>query len=475
MPQAIIGLEVHVQLDTASKLFCRCPSRDDLPPNTAVCPVCLGHPGTLPVPNGAAVELGVRAALALGAEIHADSEFARKQYFYPDLPKGYQITQYDRPLATGGHLRVGDHDVRLRRLHVEEDSGRSHHHRDWTGVDYNRAGVPLVEIVSEPDLRSPAEAEAYLRLLHRVLVSAGVTRGDLERGHFRCDANVSLRGSDGLPGSRVEIKNVNSFRFVARALAYEIARQSAVLRDGGTVERETRTWQDGRTVVLRGKEETADYRYLPDPDLPAVHLPEALIARARAALPGVPLDRWLIARDAEERDAFLARYALEPALADALLGQPEARAFFEAAVAAGGAPADLASWVAGEVLHRVNEGDDLASAALEPAALVALQVLVDDGTLSRALAREVLDVLWRQGGDPATVAAERGLRQESDRDRLRAVVAGLVAEHPEEAARYRAGNRRVAGFFMGEVMRATQCRADPVVARRLVEEELARV
>jgi len=479
MYQAIIGLECHAQLDTASKLFCRCPVSDAAPPNTLVCPVCLGHPGTLPVPNVRAVELAVRAALALSCTVHRVSAFARKQYFYPDLPKGYQITQYEAPLATAGLLRVvvdeGERAFGITRIHLEEDSGKSVHAERATGVDFNRAGTPLIEIVSEPDLRTPREAEAWLRMLHRVLVEAEVTRGDLEKGHLRCDANVSVHRPGEPWGTRVEIKNVNSFRHVAKALAFEIARQERVLDAGGAVVQETRSWRGDQTVSSRVKEGSSDYRYLPEPDLPPLEVDDALKERAGGALWGIPLDRWLLDRDVRAWEAFRDRHPLDDDTAGVLLRHPEARAFFEAAVGAGGDPPQMAKWIAGEVLRRVNEGEELADARISPEALVALEGLIEDGTLSRNMAREVFGELWAHGGDPRAIAERRGLRQVTDDQFLRDLVLDIVARHPRQVARFRAGNERIIGFFMGRVMEATGGRADPALASRLVVEALRRV
>ncbi|MDP2316263.1 MAG: Asp-tRNA(Asn)/Glu-tRNA(Gln) amidotransferase subunit GatB [Pseudomonadota bacterium] len=482
---AVIGLECHAQLRTASKLFCPCPveaGRDaagegdgeELPPNSAICPICLGHPGTLPMPNEAAMRLAVRAAVALGCTVHPRSVFARKHYFYPDLPKGYQITQAERPLATGGAVHVPGADgfgrsIGLLRLHVEEDAGRLHHGPDGTRVDWNRAGVPLVEVVSEPSVRTPEEAEGYLRWLHRVLVEAGVCRGDLERGHFRCDANVSLHVPGAPLGARVEIKNVNSFRFVRMALAYEIARQAAVLEAGGTVVSETRTWAGDRTVALRRKEAAADYRYLADPDLPPLVVPAAWIADARATLAGVPLDRALQAADAARRNTWVARYGLDAAEVDALLAEEAVAAFFVAAVAAGGAPRAMATWVRGEVQRRRNAGT---LGALAPRHVVAVQRLLDAGTVNREAARGLLDEVARTGGDPAAIAADRGLSQLSDATALDAVIATVLVGFPGELARYRAGDKGLFGFFMGQLMAATGRRADPALGARRLREAL---
>ncbi len=469
--EAVIGLEVHAQLATGRKLFCACRVGD-------TCPICLAHPGTLPTLDPDAVTLAVRAAVALGGEVHAESAFDRKHYASPDLPKGYQITQQARPLATGGevHARIGGalRCFALERLHLEEDAGRTVD----GGVDFGRAGAPLIEIVGAPELRTPEEAEAYLRALHRVLVVSGVCEGELEKGHFRCDANVSVRRSGEGPGARVEIKNVNGFRFVARALRYEIARQTALLEAGGRVERETRGWIGDRTLPLRAKEAPADYRYLPEPDLPPLRLPQYAIATAESALPcpaGVPLGAHLDATDLAEAAEWRERYGLTDADAATLRAEPVAEAHFRGAVEAGGAPRAMAAWVMAEVLRRLNATDGEAERALgqlRPAHLAQVQALLDDGAINRDGARAVIDALVRDGGVAAEIAAARGLTALHDDDALRARVAEVLAAHPVELARARAGARGLAGFFTGRVMEATGRRADPRRVARLVAEAI---
>lgn len=476
MYEAVVGLEVHVQLDTRTKLFCRCALVEDEGPNAAVCPVCLGHPGTLPVPNREAIRLAVRAALALGCAVPGRSEFARKQYFYPDLPKGYQISQHLRPLAVGGVVtaRVGDEvrTFRLHHLHVEEDAGKLVHRGDWAGADYSRAGTPLAEIVSEPDLRSPEDAEAYLRALHRAMTHAGVTRGDLEKGHVRCDVNVSVRRPGAPLGTRVEIKNVNSFRFVAKAVEGEVARQIAILEAGGRVVQETRGWRETGTVSLRTKEESADYRYIPDPDLPLVHVDEALRAEASRGLPAEPLTAWLLARDDADRAALRDRLGVDDAVVETLRERPALRALVDDAIAAGGEPRAMASWVTGPVARKINAGAPLEASRLEPRHLAELQAEVDAGRLSHALARQVLDRLWEDGGGAADVAARHGFAQVSDDAPLRDAARAAIRQSPDQVAKFKEGNDRVLGYFIGLVMRATGGKADPQRAREVVREEL---
>jgi aspartyl-tRNA(Asn)/glutamyl-tRNA(Gln) amidotransferase subunit B len=477
MYEAVIGLEVHAQLRTRTKMFCACPVADDAAANRYVCPICLGHPGTLPALNAGAIRLAIRAGLALGCAVHARSLFARKQYFYADLPKGYQISQYESPLCTEGHVRFELDGVRraipLERIHVEEDTGKSLHEEAGWRLDFNRCGTPLVEIVSRPAMKSPAEAEGYLRSLHRTLVEAGVCTGDMEKGHFRCDANISVHRPGTPWGARVEVKNINSFRFVAKAIAFEIDRQVAILSGGSAVVSETRTWRNGETVSLRTKEGASDDRYFPEPDLGALVLADAEIESEAADLPGVPLDSWLLDRDAQRIDAFRERYGLAPYVAGVLMADASARALFEAAVATGGPPVEVANWVQGEVLRRNADGS--VSPHLTPAGLVSLIAEIDAGTISRSQGKQVFDVLWKSGGDPKEIIARLGLAQMTDDGQIREAARAAIAANPSQVEKYRQGNPKVAGFFMGQVMRATGGRADPALTQRVVAEELDRV
>jgi aspartyl-tRNA(Asn)/glutamyl-tRNA(Gln) amidotransferase subunit B len=475
--EPVIGLEVHVQLATRTKLFCRCPNRFGAEPNTLICPVCLGYPGTLPVLNGAAVDLAVELALALGARIEPLSRFARKNYFYPDLPKGYQITQYDRPLARGGALPLTLHARRARiaRLHLEEDAGKLLHEAPGGGalphtslVDFNRAGVPLVEIVSEPDLASPAEAEDYLRTLHQVLLYTATSDGNLEEGSLRCDANVSLRrpGERAL-GTKTEIKNLNSFRNVARALEAEIERQAAELDEGRAVVQETRSFdaERGLTRALRGKEEAQDYRYFPEPDLPPVAVPPAREARLAAALPELPWAR---------RARWAAAWGLSAAEARDLAATPELADYFERVVAAlPGAPRAAANWVRNEVLRELRERRAGIDAAIEPGRLAALAGLVDAGELSASAAKTVFAALWSSAESPREITARLGLAQVRDPDQLAAWVTEVLAAYPAQAAQVRAGEAKVMGFLVGQVMKRSAGRADPQRAGELLARALA--
>ena len=476
----VIGLEVHAQLLTRSKIFCPCPVTVGAPPNEATCPVCLGFPGTLPVLNRHAVTLALRLALAVGADIHGVSIFARKNYFYPDLPKGYQISQYDRPFSTGGSVVIdtpaGEKNVRLVRIHLEEDAGKLLHDTPFDDVpasvslvDWNRAGVPLVEIVSEPEIRTPEEAAAYLTELRRLLRYTGVSDGDMEKGNLRCDANVSIRASEDAPlSTRVEIKNLNSIRFVAKALEHEIARQAAVVEGGGKVVLETRLWDAaaGRTVPMRGKEEAHDYRYFPEPDLGPLVVDEAWKAEAAHALPELPRAR---------RKRLVEQYGIATADAETLVSARELADYFEATARA--APPKLAAnWVTGEVLRWMKEKrvspEDAASFSVTPAALSGLLALLDRGEISAASAKEVLAEMAVSGGEAAAIVARKGLGKIGGSAELDALASEIVAANPSQVALYRSGKTQTFGWFVGQVMKRTGGRADPAAVRTALEKAL---
>ncbi|MCL6554185.1 MAG: Asp-tRNA(Asn)/Glu-tRNA(Gln) amidotransferase subunit GatB [Firmicutes bacterium] len=477
--ETVIGLEIHVQLLTASKMFCGCAVSFGAPPNTLTCPVCLGLPGALPVINRAAVELGLRAALALGCQVSPRSRFHRKNYFYPDLPKNYQISQYQYadhpPLATDGRLEIATEGglrlVRIRRVHLEEDTGRLVHPDDparGSLIDYNRAGVPLMEIVTEPDLRSPAEARDFLVALRRLLQFARISTGRMEEGTLRCDANVSLRRPGGVRGTRTEVKNMNSLRAVERALAFEVARQRAVLERGGEVVQETRHWDERREVTFasRTKEEAQDYRYFPEPDLVPIVVDEAWLAAVRASLPELPAAR---------RARFMAAYGLSPYDADLLTATPATADLFEQTVARYPAPKTVANWLLGEVAAYLNEhGLELEQVPLSAERLAALLRLIDQGRLSGRMAKEVLVEMLAHDRDPAAIVEARGLAQISDDATLREVIDRVLAEHPGPVADVRAGKDKALTFLMGQVMRATQGRANPEVVHRLLRKRLGR-
>jgi aspartyl-tRNA(Asn)/glutamyl-tRNA(Gln) amidotransferase subunit B len=476
--EVVIGLEVHVHLRTDSKLFSPAPVRYGDPPNHDTHPIDLGMPGVLPVLNRRVVELGVRAALATHCKVHPCSVFARKNYFYPDLPKGYQISQYEDPLATGGWLEVEvsgyDAPVRvgLTRIHIEEDAGKSIHDAAIAGdagshVDLNRAGVPLLEIVSEPDLRSPEEAAAYLRKLRELLRWADVSDADMEKGQFRCDANLSLR-RHGAPelGTRTELKNLNSFRFVEEALYAEIARQAELLDRGERVVQATMHYDPSRrtTRVMRLKENADDYRYFPDPDLLPLRIAEADIDAVRRALPEVPEER----RARFERDYALSEYDAR------LLTESRALAdFYEAAAKASKEPKSVANWMLRDVLAQLKERDsEIDATQLTPAALAKLIALVEGGRVTAASARPLVAVLIEEGGDPEALVRTRGLEAVSDSGLLESAADAAIAAHPDIVAQIRGGDAKGLNFLMGQVMKRTQGKANPKAVREILARKL---
>ncbi len=467
----VIGLEVHVQLSTRTKMFCACRTTFGDPPNTNVCPVCLGLPGALPVPNGEAVRLGATAALALGCTVHPTSVFARKNYFYPDLPKGYQISQFDQPLATGGRVTFESPDrgrvqARITRLHLEEDAGKLVHDRypGKTAVDLNRAGVPLAEIVSEPDLRSPGEARAYLTTLRQILVYAGASECSMEQGSLRVDANISIRppGESRL-GTKAEVKNLNSFANVERALEAERVRQVALLESGGRVAQVTLLFNAGTGQVkeLRSKEESHDYRYFPDPDLPPLVLDDAWIGARRDALPELPEAR---------RSRLEMALGISPYDARVLTSEVALADYFEAVVAAGVEPKTAANWVMSDVMTTFNETGGF---PVPPGRLAALVGLVRGGTVSHQAAKRIYaEMAQSPDGDPAAVAERLGLVQVSDRGALAGWVDEVLAAHPGEVERYRAGEVKLMGFFVGQVMKRSKGKADPKGVQPVLQDKL---
>jgi aspartyl-tRNA(Asn)/glutamyl-tRNA(Gln) amidotransferase subunit B len=471
--EAIVGMEVHVQLQTQSKMFCTCSNVDlaAAAPNTRCCPICTGMPGVLPAINRRAVEYTVMTGLALGCRINDFSRFARKSYFYPDMPKNYQISQYELPLCEAGGLNIEvegvPKDIRIRRIHLEEDAAKLTHVGEYSLIDFNRAGVPLMEIVTEPDIRSAAEAREYLTHLRAILRYLGVSSGNMEEGAMRCEANISLKHPDAAElGVKVEVKNLNSFRAVEQALAYEIKRQAEVLDRGGRVQQVTMGWDDvhGVTVVQRSKEEANDYRYFPEPDLPPLCLSDEQLQAIRGRLPELP-DR--------RRERFVTQHGLSAYDARLLTSDRAVAEFFEAAARAFGDAKVVCNWIVGEIfrLLKANEQsiDDL---RITPDHLAELLTLVDRGTISMATAKEVLGVMFDTGTSAQTVVAERGLLQISDQDELRRVVEQVITANPKAVADFKAGKEMASGFLMGQVMRLTRGKANPTVVKALIQERL---
>ena len=476
--EPVIGLEIHAHLLTATKIFCGCPTTFGAAPNTHACPVCPGMPGALPVLNRHAVELALKAALALGCTIHETSVFARKNYFYPDLPKGYQISQYERPLATGGHIDLIRGAVTTRvgvtRIHMEEDAGKSLHHGTAdsdrsTALDFNRAGVPLIEIVTEPDLRSASDAADCFSHLREVLVALGVNDGNMEEGSLRCDANVSIRPSSAHPfGTKAEVKNVNSFRFLQKALAYEIERQIEVVESGGRVRQETRLWdsETGQTESMRSKEEAHDYRYFPEPDLPPLTVDAAWIAAVRATLPELP----------EARKArMIAAYALSDYDAEQLVRViAGAAGYFEAAVQAGASPKAASNWIQGEIRRKLNEAgaEDLAACPIAADRLAELAQLTERGVISSSVAKDVFEKMWSTGASAGRIVDAEGLGQIGDASALRSLVDAVISGHPDPVAQYRGGRTATLGFLVGQVMKASGGKANPKLVSDLMKSAL---
>jgi len=473
--EVVIGLEVHAELITKSKMFCSC-SADffGAAPNTHVCPVCLAMPGALPVINREAVAQTIRAGLALNCAIAEDVRFERKNYTYPDLPKGYQITQYELPQAVNGWLDIdtpdGPRRIRITRAHLEEDTGKLVHEDGVSLVDYNRAGVPLLEIVSEPDMRSADEVNAYLTRLRQILIYIGASTGDLEKGAMRMEANISLRpaGSEAL-GVKVEVKNLNSFRAVRNAIAYEIARQEKLLRAGDEVAQVTMGWleAEGRTYVQRGKEDAHDYRYFPEPDLPPLHIERAWVEELAAGLPELPRAR---------RQRFMADYGLSRKDADILTAERPVADYFDALIAAVGdaMPAKkVANWVMGDLFRLVNAGErTISDIPVTPARFAGLLKMVADRTINANTASSVLKTMFRTGEDAQAIVEREGLAQVSDVAALETLVDRLLAEHPDEVARYREGKMQLFGWFVGQVMRQTRGKANPGVVQQLLKNKL---
>ena len=475
--EPVIGLEVHAQLLTRTKLFCSCRNRFGDPPNTNVCPVCLGLPGALPVLSRDAVTLAIRAALATHCTVQDESIWARKNYFYPDLPKGYQISQFEKPVALEGWIEIpaadgGSRRVRLQRIHMEEDAGKLLHDgfswsEDRSGVDFNRSGVPLVEMVTHPDLRGPEEAFAYLSALKAVLLYTEASDCNMEEGSLRCDANVSVRrrGATAL-GTRSEIKNLNSFRNVARSIEHEIARQVAVIESGGAVVQETRLWDAdrGETASMRSKEESHDYRYFPEPDLPPLRITAEWIQDVRRSLPEMPADK---------KRRFVDDYALPDYDAGVLTQSRAVADYYEAVAGESGDPKAASNWVMNEVLRKLNEGHGaIDDCRVAPAELGTLVELIGDGTVSGKIAKEVFEKMWTSGEGPRAIVEREGLVQLSDEAALQTIGSEILAASPEQVAAYRAGEKASIGWFVGQVMKRTAGKANPRIVNSLLQKAL---
>jgi len=475
--EPVIGLEVHAQLKTQTKAFCGCSTRFGDAPNKNTCPVCLGLPGALPVLNRKAVELAVRASLALNAQIQERSRFARKNYFYPDLPKGYQISMYELPLATQGWLEI-EHDgekkkIGITRLHMEEDAAKNLHEGfpdsdKWSYIDFNRGGVPLIEIVSEPDIRTPAEAYLYLNTLKQVLEYTDVSDCNMEEGSLRCDANVSVRprGAEKF-GTKVEVKNLNSFRYLSHALEFEIERQVGVLESGGRVTQETRLWNvaGGRTESMRSKEYAHDYRYFPDPDLLPVGVAGRLVAEVRKAMPELP---------AAKRERFVKEYAIAPYDAEVLTADQALAGYFESVVRAGATSKSAASWISVELLRRLRDaGKEIADCPVAPTALADLLKKVEGGQITAASGKKVFEKMFETGKSAEEIIAAEGLAQISDAGAIETIARGVVARSPDNVAKYKSGGDGVFKFFVGQVMKETRGQANPQLVNEILKRVLA--
>jgi aspartyl-tRNA(Asn)/glutamyl-tRNA(Gln) amidotransferase subunit B len=474
--QAVIGLEVHAQLLTRTKIFCTCSTGFGAEPNTHVCPVCLGMPGVLPVLNRQVVEFTLRAALATHCDIRERSIFARKNYFYPDLPKGYQISMYEAPIAEHGWVEIqikeGLKKIGLTRIHMEEDAGKLVHAGEFAAaehsfVDFNRSGVPLMEIVTEPDIRSPEEAVEFLRSLRNTLMYLEVCDGNMQEGSMRCDANVSIRPvGDERFGTRTELKNMNSFRHVQHALEYEIERQKRVLESGEQVIQETRLWEEdsGKTIGMRGKEESHDYRYFPEPDLLPLVIDPEWIERVKATLPELA---------EQKRARFMDEYNLPEYDAGVLCADKNLAEYFEAVVKEGVEPKRAGNWIMTELIRELHRDDrDITECPVNPGSLAGMFKLVDDGTISGKIAKTVFQEMYKTGKPAEKIVEEQGLKQVTDESQIMPIIDKVIADNPAQVEQYRAGREKVIGFFVGQVMKATEGKANPKVVNELLKNKL---
>jgi aspartyl-tRNA(Asn)/glutamyl-tRNA(Gln) amidotransferase subunit B len=476
--ETIIGLEVHAQLLTESKIFCGCSTRFGESPNHLTCPVCLGMPGVLPVLNRKVVELTIKTALAVNCQVARYSQFARKNYFYPDLPKGYQISQYELPLARGGCVEIepegaaGSKKIGINRIHMEEDAGKLLHELDGVPsecsyVDFNRTGVPLMEIVSEPDINTPEEAAEYLKTLRSLLQYLEVCDGNMEQGSFRCDANISLRpkGFQGL-GTKVELKNMNSFRNVMRALEYEVQRQASVLDSGDKIIQETRLWNVDRGISesMRGKEEAHDYRYFPDPDLVPIVIEDAWIDEIKKTMPELPR---------EKKQRFINQYNIPEYDAAILTATRQLADYFEACARLGPQPKAVSNWIMGDILRHVPDTRDIGLFPVTPAHLAEMLMMVEKGIISGKIAKTVFEDMVVSGKMPQAIVAEKGLVQVSDSAALEQTIQEVLDAQADKVADYRSGNEKIFGFLMGQIMKATKGKANPQMVNDLLKKKLA--
>ena len=472
--ETVIGLEVHAQMLTDTKIFCNCTTKFGAAPNSHVCPVCLGMPGVLPVLNKKVVEYAMRMALATNCVINPSNSFARKNYFYPDLPKGYQISQYAYPLAEQGYILLeisGEKKkIGITRIHMEEDAGKLIHDENnpVSYVDLNRTGVPLIEIVSEPDMRSPEEATDYLKRLHEILVYLEICDGNMEEGSFRCDANVSIRPKGQKEfGTRSELKNMNSFRNVQRALEYEVKRQQYLLENGQKIIQETRLWDDAQGVTnpMRSKEEAHDYRYFPDPDLVPILIDEIWVEKIRCELPELPLAK---------RERFVKEYQIPVYDAGVLTADKALAQYFEDVVKLCGKPKQASNWVMGDVLRFLNEEKrDIRQSPITAKALADMISLIEEGAISGKMAKEIIEEMYKTGHSPQKIIEEKGMVQITDEDELAKTINAIIEANPNQLADYRGGKEKLFGFFVGQVMKATQGKANPPLVNNLLKKMLA--
>ena len=475
--EAVIGLEVHVQARTQSKMFCSCANRFGAEPNTLVCPVCMGYPGVMPAPNREAIRKIVTAGLMCSCDIQRRSKFDRKSYFYPDMPKNYQLTQYDMPFCLHGKVHISgtgfsgeplpEKDIRLTRIHLEEDVAKLTHFGTHSGVDFNRAGVPLMEIVSEPDMRSPDEAYAYLTSLKQIIQYADISDCDMEKGQMRCDVNISIRerGSEKF-GTKVELKNLNSFRAVHRAIAYEMKRQILILSEGGTIEQETRGWNDdvGDSYSMRGKENAHDYRYFPEPDLLPVEFSDADIEEFKRNLPELPSDR---------RKRFIEQYQVTEYDAQVLTQEKPCADYFEAAASKSQAPKLVANWIVGDLMRELSEsGHTFADCPLPPENLAEMVDLIHKGTINGKIGKTVFPEMFSTGRKAADIIKDKGLVQVSDEGAILKFIEDAIAANPTQVRQYREGRKNVLQFFVGQVMKASRGKANPQTVQKLLAEKL---